>query len=124
MTFERRGSIQETDRSWTLGVRLCARWSFRAFRAFTAPRWLLCGGTYACSFGHRGMRLLRGERGSPAFMFVEHEKSTFFSLLENTRSGGASQGRASFARRIAGGAKRRAFTEAGAEGYGHLSGPY
>ena len=45
---------------------------------------------------------------------VEHEKKTFFSLLKNTRSGGISQGRASAA--AAGGAKRRAFTEAGAEG--------
>jgi hypothetical protein len=45
---------------------------------------------------------------------VEHEKKTFFSLLKNTRSGGISQGRASAA--AAGGAKRRAFTDAGAEG--------
>jgi len=35
-------------------------------------------------------------------------------LLKNTRSGGISQGRASAA--AAGGAKRRAFTDAGAEG--------
>ena len=34
--------------------------------------------------------------------------------MENTRSGGISQGRASAA--AAGGAKRRAFTDAGAEG--------
>ena len=47
---------------------------------------------------------------------VEHEKKTFFSLLKNTRSGGVSQGRAFFARRAAGGAKRRAFTDAVAEG--------
>jgi hypothetical protein len=45
---------------------------------------------------------------------VEHEKKTFFSLLKNTRSGGISQGRASAA--AAGGAKRRAFTDDGAEG--------
>jgi hypothetical protein len=46
---------------------------------------------------------------------LEHEKNTFFSLLKNIRSGGISQGRAFFARRAAGGAKRRAFTDAGAE---------
>jgi hypothetical protein len=45
---------------------------------------------------------------------VEHEKKTFFSLLKNTRSGGISQGRVSAA--AAGGAKRRAFTDDGAEG--------
>ena len=46
---------------------------------------------------------------------VEHEKNTFFSLLKNTRSGGVSQGRPKGAA-LAGGAKRRAFTDAGAEG--------
>ena len=30
---------------------------------------------------------------------VEHEKKTFFSLLENSRSGGGSQGRVSAAQR-------------------------
>jgi hypothetical protein len=45
---------------------------------------------------------------------VEHEKKTFFSLLKNTRSGGISQGRVSAA--AAGEAKRRAFTDDGAEG--------
>jgi len=35
-------------------------------------------------------------------MFVEHEKNSFFSLLKNTRSGGISQGRAFFARRVPG----------------------
>jgi hypothetical protein len=52
--------------------------------------------------------------GSSGPGHVEHEKKTFFSLLKNTRSGGISQGRASAA--AAGGAKRRAFTDAGAEG--------
>ena len=45
---------------------------------------------------------------------VEHEKKTFFSLLKNTRSGGISQGRVSAA--AADEAKRRAFTDARAEG--------
>ena len=36
--------------------------------------------------------------------------------MENTRSGGISQGRTFCVRRAAGGAKRRAFTDAGAEG--------
>jgi hypothetical protein len=40
--------------------------------------------------------------------------STFFSLLKNTRSGGISQGRVSAA--AADEAKRRAFTDARAEG--------
>jgi hypothetical protein len=50
---------------------------------------------------------------------VEHEKKTFFSLLENTRSASISQGRTFSVRREAGGAKRRAFTDAGAEGTRH-----
>ena len=37
-------------------------------------------------------------------------------MIGNTRSGGVGQGRASFARRAAVGAKRRALTDAGAEG--------
>jgi hypothetical protein len=37
-------------------------------------------------------------------------------MTGNTRSGGGSQGRASFARRAAVGAQRRALTDAGAEG--------
>jgi hypothetical protein len=48
--------------------------------------------------------------------FWTHEKKTFFSWLANTRSGGISQGRTFCVRRAAGGAKRRAFTDAGAEG--------
>jgi hypothetical protein len=46
--------------------------------------------------------------------FWTHEKNTFFSLLKNIRSGGISQGRVSAA--AAGGAQRRAFTDAGAKG--------
>jgi hypothetical protein len=46
---------------------------------------------------------------------VEHEKNTFFSLLENTRSGAVSQGRPKGAAPAVG-AKRRAFTDDGAEG--------
>jgi hypothetical protein len=45
---------------------------------------------------------------------VEHEKKTFFSYPETTRSGGVGQGRASFSAFI--GAKRRALTDDGAEG--------
>ena len=37
-------------------------------------------------------------------------------MTSNTRSGGVGQGRASFARRAAVGAQRRALTDAGAEG--------
>jgi hypothetical protein len=37
-------------------------------------------------------------------------------MTSNTRSGGVGQGRASSARRVAVGAKRRALTDAGAEG--------
>ena len=37
-------------------------------------------------------------------------------MTGNTRSGGVGQGRASFARRVAVGAQRRALTDAGAEG--------
>ena len=37
-------------------------------------------------------------------------------MTSNTRSGGVGQGRASFARRVAVGAQRRALTDAGAEG--------
>jgi hypothetical protein len=37
-------------------------------------------------------------------------------MTSNTRSGGVGQGRASFARRLAVGAQRRAFTDDGAEG--------
>jgi hypothetical protein len=46
---------------------------------------------------------------------VKHEKKTFFSLLKNTRSEGIGQGRPKGAA-AAGGAKRRAFTDAAAVG--------
>jgi len=44
---------------------------------------------------------------------VEHEKNTFFSSLENTRSGGGSQGRAFCARRVS---ERSPLTDDVAEG--------
>jgi hypothetical protein len=43
---------------------------------------------------------------------VEHEKKTFFSLLENSRSEDGSQGRALFARRVS---ERRPLTATAAE---------
>jgi len=59
---------------------------------------------------------MRFRLAAVALSCLEHEKKTFFSYLENSRSGGGSQGRPKGAAPAVG-AKRRAFTDDRSGGY-------